>query len=646
MKIVNASVSFFVDRFFSSLFRVSRALKQCIAIFFDSSACVIGIYLALTLRYSSFPGYSSGFILLTVLSVIIAIPIFWIFGLYKGVFRFSGAHTLGNVIVAVISYCAVLTSLLLLVEIPGVPRSLPVFQSFVLVTFIASSRLALRALAQEIVRGRGKYLNRRGVLVYGTSSYTRHLAQSLRDSDTYYFRGFVEDDSSIWGSSVDGHMVYPSFKLREVLSVSEVEEIWLTLGDISEERRITIIESMRDLGVHVRYIPSLSELAGRFATVNDVHELGLSDILGRAPVRPDINICRGPITNKVVLVTGAGGSIGSELCRQIISLSPSKLVLLDMSELALFNIHRELISRTDISGESIMFVPVLASTTDSQLIKSIFLKWCPDTVFHAAAYKHVSMVERNICAAVLNNVFGTLNCVQSAIDTACSTFVLVSTDKAVRPTNVMGATKRLAELLLHMQVPGLHRKPIFLSVRFGNVIDSSGSVVPLFREQISNGGPVTVTHRDVTRYFMSIPEAAQLLLQAAGMAVGDEVFLLEMGEPVKIYDLARRMIEFSGLTVKNEACPTGDVEIKIIGLRPGEKLFEELLIEGSPERTLHPKIWKAHEEAILPIDFTSQINELRISVEANNFLKAKELLALLVQEYSPADEVVDWALQH
>jgi FlaA1/EpsC-like NDP-sugar epimerase len=367
--------------------------------------------------------------------------------------------------------------------------------------------------------------------------------------------------------------------------------------------------------------------------------LDIDDLLGREPVAPNHILLAMNVRDKVVMVTGAGGSIGSELCRQIFALRPSKLLLIDQSEFALYNIHHELDGK--LGNSDIVLVPLLASVQDNERMLEIMSTWHPDTVYHAAAYKHVPLVEHNPAEGIKNNVFGTIRTALIAADNGVSNFVLISTDKSVRPTNIMGASKRLAELALQA-IASIKSNTKFSMVRFGNVLDSSGSVVPRFRQQIRNGGPITLTHQDVTRYFMTIPEASQLVMQASAMAKGGDVFILNMGEPVKIIDLAYRMIELSGLTVKDEQNPNGDIKIEVTGLRPGEKLFEELLVGDNPEPTSHPRIIKAHEDFLPWVELEPELRSLEMALSVNDICVIRSIMKKLVNGYSPSEEIVDW----
>ena len=399
------------------------------------------------------------------------------------------------------------------------------------------------------------------------------------------------------------------------------------------------MSGVRSARVAVRTLPSLSDLAQGTLSFSDLRELEVEDLLGRDPVTPNSILLSKNIRDKVVLVTGAGGSIGSELCRQIISLDPAKLLLVDQNEFALYSIHQEIENK--IKDKSLVIVPLLASVQDFNRMNEVMSIWHPDTVYHAAAYKHVPLVEHNPSEGIKNNVFGTLHTSMAAAENKVADFVLISTDKAVRPTNIMGASKRLAELILQA-ISSNYSNTRFSMVRFGNVLGSSGSVVPIFRQQIKSGGPITLTHPEITRFFMTIPEAAQLVIQAGAMAKGGDVFILDMGEPVKIIDLARRMIELSGFTIKDEEYPEGEIEIQITGLRPGEKLYEELIIGENPQATNHPRIMKANESYISWLQLEPQLKSLEDALKINDVQTIRVILEKLVSGYTPNKNIVDW----
>jgi FlaA1/EpsC-like NDP-sugar epimerase len=454
-------------------------------------------------------------------------------------------------------------------------------------------------------------------------------------------RAFVDDRTELQGSSLNGLVIYSPLRLTELVRERGVTDLLLAMPSIEPLRRAEIVRQIQSLKLplHVRTLPDLVDLAQGRIHVKDLHELEIEDLLGRDAVPPDAELLHQNIRDKVVLVTGAGGSIGSELCRQIVRLAPQTLLLVEASEYALYTVHHEL--ERKLGGASARVLPLLGSVRDERRMREIMRTWQPDTVYHAAAYKHVPLVEHNPAEGVRNNVFGTLVTARVAAECDVSDFVLISTDKAVRPTNVMGASKRLAEMVLQGLAQSSTARTRFSMVRFGNVLGSSGSVVPLFRQQIRDGGPITLTHADITRYFMTIPEAAQLVIQAGAMAAGGDVFVLDMGPAVRIIDLARRMVELSGLSVRDETT-VGDIEIVITGLRPGEKLYEELLIGDNPSATQHPRIMKAHDDAMPWERLKERLCALEVALALNNVAMIRQILEELVSGYRPADEIVDW----
>lgn len=454
--------------------------------------------------------------------------------------------------------------------------------------------------------------------------------------------------------------IYNPADISEILVDLQITDVLLALPSVSRQRRNEILSELSPHKLAVRTLPGLSDLAIGRISLSDVRELDLDDLLGREPVKPDVLLLNRNTYNKTVMVTGAGGSIGSELSRQILKTSPRKLLLVEVSEFALYQIHNELqnmLSSYELDHVSnkleIEIIPLLGSVCDSDRITKIMGTWQPQTVYHAAAYKHVPIVEHNVVEGVRNNVFGTLVCAKAAIQSGVENFVLISTDKAVRPTNMMGATKRLAEMVLQALADFHSVKnedsfdkqaatTCFSMVRFGNVLGSSGSVVPLFREQLKKGGPITLTHQDITRYFMTIPEAAQLVLQAGAMGVGGDVFVLDMGGPVRIYDLAKNIVELSGLTLKTDSNPDGEIEIKVTGLRPGEKLYEELLIGDNPSPTQHSQIMKAHEVFLVWPEVKQKLEILDLKLNANDIVEIRKIMQALVPGYVPDSKIVDW----
>lgn len=532
--------------------------------------------------------------ILMLLAPALAVPVFIKMGLYRSVIRFMGEHALWAVVKAVSLASllwAVSAFMMSMTGVEGMPRSIPLLYWLLAMVLVGGVRFAARWYLWLPVR---EQFHGQQVLIYGVGDAGRQLAASLRQGRDFFPAGFLDDNPALQGTDVAGLRVYSPEQLPSLMSHFDIHDVIVTMPSVSQSRRKEVVSFLDGHNARVRILPTISDIASGKHLVNMLREVDIGDLLGRDPVAADRTLLGRNITGKNVLVTGAGGSIGSELCRQIVALAPAKLVLLDQSEPALYQIDRALWGMKNSP-----VVPCLGSVTNAELVANLLREHGIETVYHAAAHKHVPLVESNVLEGVRNNVFGTRILAQASLAAGVSTFVLISTDKAVRPTNVMGATKRWAELAVHeAALAAAERKSgqRFCAVRFGNVLGSSGSVIPLFKDQIAQGGPVTVTHAEVTRYFMSIHEAVELVIQAGSMADGGEVFLLDMGEPVKIMDLARNMIELAGHTVRDDDDPSGDIEIVVTGLRPGEKLYEELLIEASNgQATEHPRIMKASE---------------------------------------------------
>jgi FlaA1/EpsC-like NDP-sugar epimerase len=617
----------------SKILEWPRAVKQMVVVALDLVLALFATWLAYTLRLDALHWPSGAQWWVYLLAPLLSIPIFIRFGLYRAIFRYTGQAALQATGLAVLIYGVILTGILLWMQWPMVPRSLGVLQPLIFLFLVGASR----ALARFWLADLGHTAAQVGVrlLIYGAGTAGVQTAAALRMSHQYALLGFVDDDVAKIGRSINGVPVFAPHEVSQVVGRQGVSDILLALPSATRERRNAILSSLRPLPVHIRTLPGLSDLASGRVTVKDFRELDLEDLLGRDPVQPDTALLARELATQVVLVTGAGGSIGGELTRQIVLQRPRQLLLLDHNEFGLYSIHQELQGICAGNKLNVELIPLLGSVANPARLSAIFQAYRPATVYHAAAYKHVPMVEDNPGEGILNNVFGTLNTARAAMASGARRFVLISTDKAVRPTNVMGASKRMAELVLQA-LARQDAATCFTMVRFGNVLGSSGSVVPLFRRQLSEGGPLTVTHAEVTRYFMTIPEAAQLVLQAGAMAAGGDVFVLDMGEPVKIMDLARRMVQLSGLSVRDGNCPQGDIEIAVTGLRPGEKLYEELLIGEHPEPTAHPRIMKAHEDCLAWDALEPQLNKLRKGADQADLAAIKAVLKSCVQGYGDA----------
>lgn len=626
--------------------QLPRPVKRLVVVALDLALCTAAFAVALMLRLDRIHVFQSVYLPGLVGALVLFLPIFVASGMYREVFRFSGWTALALVVKATALYAIVYFAVFTLWRVGGVPRTVGIIQPVLFLTFVLTSR----AVARYWLGGMHRDLKLRKhwprVLIYGAGNAGQQLASALAHGRKTWLVGFVDDDARLHGSNLQGLPVLSPADLPALLRKTRLDTLLLALPSVTRKRRGEIVQQVRTLAPNlvVRTLPTVTDIAQGRVQVNQLRDVDVSDLLGRDPIPPDAALLGRNIADKVVLVTGAGGSIGSELCRQILLARPRVLLLVEHSEAALHEVSMELAQRCAQSGVPVELVPLLASVRDAARLHTIMATWRPDTVYHAAAYKHVPIVERNPAEGLNNNVLGTLRTALAAIEHGVADFVLVSTDKAVRPTNVMGAGKRLAEMTLQAlshdaQARGGTRLSM---VRFGNVLDSSGSVVPLFRDQIRRGLPITLTHPDITRYFMTIPEAAQLVIQAGAMARGGDVFVLDMGQPIRIADLARRMIELSGLSVQDEARPDGDVPIRIVGLRPGEKLYEELLIGNAPQPTAHERIMKAHEDFMPWSALQPQLDALQAAVQANDVLALRALLQRLVSGYQPADDVVDW----
>jgi len=622
-----------------------RTAKRLVAVIVDLSLCVLTVWLAYYLRLGEFISFSrhtqwgAGASWAAIASVALALPLFVVSGFYRAIFRYSGWPALLAVARAIAIYGLIYASIFTAIGMPDVPRTVGIIQPILLLMFVGASRALARIWLGDQYQSILKHASRPKVLIYGAGRTGRQLASAMSNSPEMRVVGFLDDDDRLHGHVLNGQPIYNPGDLVHLVSALNISDVLLAMPNIGRRRRNEILGNIRNAHVSVRTLPSVTDLAQGKVSVSDLRELDIDDLLGREPVTPNHILLAKNIVGKVVLVTGAGGSIGSELCRQVLAVGPVRLLLIEQSEFALYAIHQELEEK--LAGRDIVLVPLLASVQDGERMCEIMSTWKPDTVYHAAAYKHVPLVEHNPAEGIKNNVVGTLRTAQAAAENGVTDFVLISTDKAVRPTNIMGASKRMAEMVLQA-LAASSTTTKFTMVRFGNVLGSSGSVVPKFRQQIRDGGPITLTHPEITRYFMTIPEASQLVIQAGAMAKGGDVFVLDMGQPVRIVDLARRMIELSGLTVKDEENPEGDIDIEITGLRPGEKLYEELLIGDNPERTSHPRIMKAHEDSIPWPELEGRLKALDLALNVNDVATIRLMMGALVSGYTPSDEIVDW----
>jgi FlaA1/EpsC-like NDP-sugar epimerase len=654
-----------LDQIRRRLLRLSRRHKRILQIVADIILVWLALWLAFVVRLGDFGVVRpfSGHAWLFLTAPVIALPLFIRFGMYRAVMRYLGNDALIAIVKAV-SLSALLLALVVYWyrDTPViVPRSM-VFNYWLLsLVLLGGLRLMMRQffmgdwfdLRERLDTDRGDCRVR--VAVYGAGAAGNQLVSALRMGRLMLPVAFIDDDSGIASRTIAGLRVYNPKHIQQMIKETGAGEILLAMPSASRGRRRQVLEELEHFPLHVRSIPGFMDLASGRVKVEDVQEVDIADLLGRDSVPPQQALFERCIRGQVVMVTGAGGSIGAELCRQIILNEPETLLLFEHSEFNLYSIHSELEARIKRESLPLRLAPILGSIRNADRLLDVMQTWKVDTVYHAAAYKHVPMVEHNIAEGVLNNLVGTLNTAQAAIRAGVSNFVLISTDKAVRPTNVMGSTKRLAEMVLQAlsceAAPVLFgddkalcqlNKTRFTMVRFGNVLGSSGSVIPLFHEQIRKGGPVTVTHPNITRYFMTIPEAAQLVIQAGAMGEGGDVFVLDMGEPVKIAELAEKMIHLSGLSVRSDKSPHGDIAIEFTGLRPGEKLYEELLIGDDVSPTEHPMIMRANEEHLPWELFKVRLSEVLEAVERDDYERVRQLLRETVSGYKPEGEIVDW----
>ncbi len=653
------------------LVALSYTQKRTVQIVADVMLIWVALWLAFYLRLGSegwlWPG--RGQIQIFALAPILAIPFFIKMGMYRAVMRYIGTDALACIFKSVSVGLLALGSAILVLDISGtgIFRSRSVLFMYWCLSLLLIG--GLRLVAREYFTGdwftAGRAIIRNEdsstgtpVAIYGAGAAGNQLLASIKIDGSYKPVAFVDDNPNLAGRKVAGLLVYPSAQIGEMIAATGVEDLFLAIPSASRAYRQNLLTTLERYPLHVRTMPAIADIASGKVKVDDLQEVDVADLLGRDCVPPEPSLFQRCIKSRAVMVTGAGGSIGSELCRQIISAEPKTLLLFEHSEFALYAIHTELEALIAANGLDVQLVPILGSIRNKSRLEQVTANWSVSTIYHAAAYKHVPLVEFNVAEGIMNNVFGTLNVAQVAIKCQVENVVLISTDKAVRPTNVMGSTKRLAEMLLQAlsaePAPNLWgydptvkhmNRTRFTMVRFGNVLGSSGSVIPLFREQIRAGGPVTVTDPEITRYFMTIPEAAQLVIQAGSMGAGGDVFVLDMGEPVKIASLARKMISLSGLTVKDRSNPQGDVEIVFTGLRPGEKLYEELLIGDNPQETQHPKIRRASEvyvswDKLMPI-----LDVIRAAVRNSDYELIRSTLLDTALGYEPTTGIVDLLYQ-
>jgi FlaA1/EpsC-like NDP-sugar epimerase len=615
------------------LLTLPRQAKQASMIVYDSLSYWASAIISFWIVFGT-TEFSTEVIAISLLAIVIAVPMHWFFGLYASIVRYTGLTLLVVGLRTTFFVTAALMAVSSLAGFSSAPiRVGIVFWAFSLI-LIVGGRVAARMFLSR------SNADREPVIIYGAGQAGAQLISALVDGDDYLPVAIVDDNPKLHGQRIHELKVYPPEDLGQLIKTAAARRILLAMPGASRRARRKVLEHLSEFPVRVMTMPDVKDVVSGKARVDDISDVDVKDLLGRNPVPPIEELLDSCIKDKNVLVTGAGGSIGSELCRQILASDPSRLVLLELAESALYKIERKLRNRARHTGSTCEIVPLIGSVHHKGRMSEVMDAFEIQTVYHAAAYKHVPIVEQNLFEGIHNNVFGTLHCVQAAIEAGVESFMLISTDKAVNPSSVMGATKRLAEIVLQAYQGGDHDTRLSM-VRFGNVLESSGSVVPLFKEQIRGGGPVTVTHRDIIRYFMTIPEAAQLVIQAGSMAQGGDVFVLDMGKPVKISDLARRMINLMGLTVRDDANPDGDIEIQYTGLRPAEKLYEELLIGSNVSGTEHPRIMRADEDFLSMDELMECLSGLEAASRRLDYAQARELLLRSVNEYKPENGIDD-----
>ncbi|ANQ15919.1 polysaccharide biosynthesis protein [Vibrio natriegens] len=619
--------------------QLSRANKRIVSVLVDVGFIFIAFHLALLARLGNIENYSNPVVLGVLVGVaIVTVAVFTRLGLYRAVLRYLTFQALSVVTIGAVVSALLLAALGFYTGNPF-PRTVPIIYGAFLALLCGGSRAVIRSLVAKSYAHKS-----RNVLIYGAGSGGRQLAMALRGSGDYRVRAFIDGDSTLTNTVILGLPVIPMSDVMNMINKHDVTQVLLAVPSAKRSRRKEILDELSKMLVEIRTVPELTDIVSGKAKIDELKEVPIEDLLGRDPVAPQQALLEANIKDKVVMVTGAGGSIGSELCRQILMQQPTSIVLFELSEFGLYQIDRELNLLKQEHGLNCDIIPLLGSVQRKHRLETAMKSFKVHTVYHAAAYKHVPLVEYNVVEGVRNNIYGTYYTACAAIEAGVESFVLISTDKAVRPTNVMGTTKRMAELGLQALAERENNKPNgtrFCMVRFGNVLGSSGSVIPLFKKQIERGGPVTVTHPEITRFFMTIPEAAQLVIQAGAMGKGGDVFVLDMGEPVKITDLASNLIHLSGLEVKSESNPHGDIEILFAGLRPGEKLYEELLIGDNVKNTSHERIMTAHEVYLPLEEYESLLDELDFACHNMDHVRIRELLLEAPTDFNPTDGISD-----
>lgn len=628
---------------FSKFLELPRQIKTILMVLIDSSLCCFSIWISYYLRIGNFSSPIEWMILPMIVSILIFFFVFWFLGIYKTINRTFDIYNIIKIFEAIIIYSIFFFLIITIFSIQNVPRTVGFIQPIIFLFLI----LSIRSLFSYLLNH--KKLTQKKIriiaLIYGSGNAGLQLMNSLQNSDVL-IEGFLDDDNQLIGRTINGKKIYNPRDIGKLIKSKNVNQVLLAIPSISRKERNRIFKEISKYSISVKTLPTLSDLAEGVVQTTDIQEPNLQDLLGRDEIEPYHHLMTKNILKKIVFITGAGGSIGSELCRQILKLSPEQLILFENNEFSLHKIISELneIKKKNSKLKNIKLINLLGSINDQNAIEKVINNWKPDIIFHSAAYKHVSLVEQNIVEGIKNNVFGTINVINSCVSNNISNFVLISTDKAVKPTNIMGATKRLSEMYVQAICQNLNSKTNFTTVRFGNVLDSSGSVIPIFKRQIQYGGPLTLSALDVTRYFMTIPEASSLVIQASAMSKKGDSFVLDMGKPVKIFDLANKMIRLSGKTIKDKNNKKGDIEIVIKGLYPGEKLHEDLLIGNNPQPTEHPKILKVKDNFIDLDNLNKKLDELKILIQQEEIEKIIIFFNNLSDEFNLDNNSVDWNL--
>ena len=615
------------------IINLASSKKLILALLVDFLIITISVLLSFFLTYGNWLTFDKGQLFILLIAPIIALSLLSKFGLYKIITRFFGFNNLWSVLKAISLYAFLFAVLVFMVI--GFRESLPfvLINWFIVILGISASRLIFRWILIDL-----NTINRKNVLIYGAGIAGRQLMAALKSSTEYKVSGFIDDSNDFIQKTIDGTPLISKFDLSDTIKSKKIQEVFLAMPSLPLYKRREIIQYLKQYQINIKTLPSLSKIANGQVKVSHLSQLNISDLLGRTKVQPNVNLMDANTKSKAVMISGAGGSIGSELCRQIILLKPSRLILVDMSEPSLYLINEELRN----FQLSIDVIPIIASVRDKVRMQKIINHFKVKTIYHAAAYKHVPMVEYNSTEGILNNAIGTMNLAEIAIKENVDTFVLISSDKAVRPTNVMGATKSLSEKIVSSLSKESQSTNLSI-VRFGNVLNSSGSVIPLFQKQIEAGGPITLTNKNVIRYFMTLPESVELVIQSGALSRGNgEIFILDMGEPILIYDLAVKMIELSGLTLFNKSTQIGDIEIVLTGLRPGEKLYEEMFHDESSEVTENKLILRANEVSESWNNLKPIIKDLENAAKAQDIYKSREILEKLIEDYVPEETIVDY----